>query len=153
MQLLTVLLSGSLIDLDGTVFIQLGLFFLAFLILRPLVFGPVVRLIEARETATEGAVEEAEAMTSEAKAAEEEFEAEMRRVRLAAGEERDRLREEGKKLEATLLAKVRSETAKQLEEADAQLQKEGRQVRQAMEKEAPILARQIADTLLKRKVA
>lgn len=153
MQLLFVFLSGSLIDLDGTVFVQLALFFLAFLILRPLVFRPVIRLIEARESAIEGAVEEAKQMTSEAKDAEAEFEEEMRRVRLAAGEERDKLRTEGKKLEATVLNKVRADTAKQLAEAEATLAKEAARVRKEMQATTPSLAKDIATQILKREVA
>ena len=152
MQLLIVFLSGSLIDLDGTVFVQLALFFLAFLILRPLVFGPVIRLIEAREDAIEGAVAEAKAMTSEAKDAEEEFEAEMRRVRLAAGTERDRLRTEGKKLEGTVLDKVKADTQKQLADAEATLQREAAGVRKEMETTTPLLAKTIASKLLNREV-
>ncbi len=153
MHLLTVFLSGSLIDLDGTVFIQLGLFFVAFMVLRPLVFRPIVALIEAREEAIEGAVEEAKAMTSEAKEAEAEFETEMRRVRLAAGEERDRLRAEGKKLEASVLDKVKSSTAEQMAEAEATLTKEASRVRQEMTADTALLAKQIASKLLEREVA
>lgn len=149
----TVFLSGSLIDLDATVFIQFVLFFLAFFILKALVFKPVIALIEAREEAIEGAVEEAKAMTVEAKAAEEEFETEMQTVRRTAAAERDKLRAEGKKLETTVLDKVRSETAAQLAAAEETLAKEARKVRSEMEAQTPILAKQIASKLLQRDVA
>ena len=152
MQLLFVLLSGSLIDLDGTIFIQFALFFLAFLILRPLVFRPVVRLIEAREEAIEGAVEQAKVMTTEAHAAEKEFNEEMKRVRHAAREEHDRLRNEGKQLEQSLITKVRQDTDKQLEEAEATLKREAKKVRAEMAALTPVLAKDIATKLLEREV-
>lgn len=148
----TVFLSGSLIDLDGTVFIQLGLFVVAFFILRALVFKPIIALIEAREEAIEGAIEEAKAMTVEAKSAEEEFEVEMHRVRRTAAAERDKLRAEGKKLEATVLDKVRDETAGQLSAAEETLAKEAKKARAAMEAHTPVLAKQIASKLLQRDV-
>lgn len=148
----TVFLSGSLIDLDGTVFLQLGLFVVAFFILKALVFKPVVALIEAREEAIEGAIEEAKVMTGEAKSAEKEFEAEMQRVRRTAAVERDKLRAEGKKLETTVLDKVREETANQLSAAEATLAKEAKKARADMAAHTPVLAKQIASKLLQRDV-
>ncbi|MBW2548809.1 MAG: hypothetical protein JRE82_16610, partial [Deltaproteobacteria bacterium] len=48
--LFTALLAeGSIIDLDGTIWIQLGLFTVAFLVFRPLIFRPMIELFEARE--------------------------------------------------------------------------------------------------------
>ena len=84
----------------------------------------MVALFEARENAIEGAKLEALRLQDEASAEGEEFEVEMRRIRLQAGEERDRLRAEGKRLERTVLDRVREETDRQLAEADAKLSSE-----------------------------
>ena len=93
--LFTALLSeGSIIDLDGTIWIQLGLFAVAFFVFRPLIFRPMVALFEAREQAIEGSKLEALRLQDEASAESEEFDVEMRGLRLRAGEERDRLRAE-----------------------------------------------------------
>ena len=51
---------GSPIDLDGSFFAQLAIFFAAFLILQHLVFRPVTALFDAREAAMEGAKADAE---------------------------------------------------------------------------------------------
>jgi F-type H+-transporting ATPase subunit b len=151
--LFTALLSeGSIIDLDGTIWIQLGLFAVAFLILRPLVFKPMVALFEARESAIEGAKLEALRLQDEAAAESEEFDEEMRKLRLQAGEERDRLRAEGKRLERTVIERVQAETDRQLADADAQLQKEASQLRSEIQASVPGLARQIASKLLSREV-
>lgn len=152
MHTLTPFLSGSLIDLDGTFFIQLGLFFFAFFMLRALVFKPMVALIEARDGATDGAIEEAKAMRKEAADAEATFQEELRKVRLKAGEERDKLRADGRKLEEELLTKVRSETEAQMAEASKKLDQEAAKVRAAMEAETAVLAREIAGKLLGRSV-
>ena len=46
---LGVLLSGgSVIDLDASIFIQMGIFFVAFFILKALVFNPTMQLFDAR---------------------------------------------------------------------------------------------------------
>jgi F-type H+-transporting ATPase subunit b len=151
--LFTALLSeGSIIDLDGTIWIQLALFGIAFLLLRPLVFRPMIALFEARENAIEGSKLEALRLQDEAAAESEEFDEEMRRLRLRAGEERDRLRAEGKRLERTVLDRVRDETDKQLAEADARLESEAAKLRSEINASVPMLARQIASKLLNREV-
>ena len=151
--LFTALLSeGSIIDLDGTIWIQLGLFGIAFFLLRPLVFRPMIALFEARENAIEGAKLEALRLQDEAAAESEEFDEEMRRLRLQAGEERDRLRAEGKRLERTVLDRVREETDKQLAEADKQLATEASKLRNEINASVPLLAKQIASKLLNREV-
>jgi F-type H+-transporting ATPase subunit b len=151
--LFTALLSeGSIIDLDGTFWLQLGLFAVAFLALRPLIFRPMVALFEARENAIEGAKLEALRLQDEAEAESQEFDDEMRRLRLRAGEERDRLRAEGKRLEKAVLDHVREDSDKQLSEADAQLASEAAKLREEMKTTVPALARQIASKLLSREV-
>ena len=100
--LFTALLSddGSIIDLDAyAVGFSWGCSRSRSSLFRPLVFRPMVRLFEARENAIEGAKLEALRLQDEAAAETQEFEDEMRRLRLQAGEERDRLRAEGKRLE------------------------------------------------------
>ena len=151
--LFTALLSeGSIIDLDGTFWIQLGLFAVAFLALRPLIFRPMVALFEARENVIEGAKLEALRLQDEVSAETEEFDEEMRRIRLQAGEERDRLRAEGKHLERSVLDRVRQDTEKQLAEADAKLAVEASKLRDEMKATVPALAKQIASKLLNREI-
>ena len=151
--LFTALLSeGSIIDLDGTIWIQLVLFGIAFFLLRPLVFRPMVTLFESRENAIEGSKLEALQLQDEAAAESEEFDEEMRRLRLQAGEERDRLRAEGKRLERAVLDRVREETDRQLAEADKKLASEASKLRADVKTSIPALAQQIASKLLNREV-
>ena len=151
--LFTALLSeGSIIDLDGTIWIQLGTFAVAFILFRPLIFRPMIALFEARENAIEGAKVEALRLQDEAAAESEEFDEEMRRLRLQAGEERDRLRAEGKRLERTVVDRVREETNRQLAAADAKLKTEAARLRTDLDQGVPALAQQIASKMLSREV-
>jgi F-type H+-transporting ATPase subunit b len=143
---------GSIVDLDGTVFIQLAMFFVAFLVLYVLVFKPMVALLEAREHAIEGAKDEAKHLTSDVSAKQATFDAELRRVRGSSGEERDRLRAEGQALERTLLERVRSETQALVSESKVRLESEARVARAELETQRPELARQIAGRVLGREV-
>ena len=143
---------GSIIDLDGTFFIQFGIFAIAFLVLRSLIFKPMVALFEAREEAIDGAKAEAKRLQAGADEAGQTFDEKMRQVRLGAGQERERLRAEGLKLEQDLFDKVRVETDKQLADADAKMKIEGARIRQEVGADVPTLARQIASKLLQREV-
>jgi len=151
--LFTALLSeGSIIDLDGTMLIQFVLFCVAFFVFRPLIFRPMVALFEAREAAIEGSKLEALRLQDEASAESEEFEVEMRRLRLQAGEERDRLRAEGKHLERAVIDRVREETDKLVAEAESKLSKEASRLRAELDGSVPVLAKQIASKMLNREV-
>jgi F-type H+-transporting ATPase subunit b len=148
----TVLLSGSMIDLDPTIFVQAGIFFVALGVLYVLVFGPMIRLFEAREEAIDGAKVEAQRLQAEASNAGHSFDEQMRTVRRESQEERDRLRKDGQKLEAKLLEKVEHETEQLLAEASQRMVDEKAVLRAELRARAPELATQIAGKLLNREV-
>ena len=152
MNLLTALLSGSIIDLDGTFFFQFALFWVAFVVLRKLVFHPVLAVIEAREEAIEGARVKAKRLERESAARAKEFEAELHKVRVRAGHERDKMRQEAKHLEEAILTKVRTETEQQLAEAHATMEAEAKKARAAIRGQVPDLAKHIVAKLLEREV-
>ncbi len=143
---------GSIIDLDATVFVQLGMFFVAFLVLYALVFKPMVALLEAREEAIDGAREQAKHLEVEVREKQASFDAELRKVQSASGEERDRLRAEGQELERNLLERVRKETEQTVTSAKARLDTEAQTVRQRLEAERAQTAREIASKVLGREV-
>lgn len=147
------LLSGaSIIDLDGTFFVQMVLFFVAFFVLRALVFNPLLKVFEAREVAIDGAKEEAARLQAEAASAGQTFDEELRRVRKTAAGERDKLRAEAQKREREIQDAVKAETDKAIAEADAKLVTEAATLRADLQKSIPTLGRQIASKLLQREV-
>lgn len=144
---------GSPIDLDGSIFVQTAVFFIAFFILKGLVFGPVMRLFDEREEAMEGSRKQARVMEKDADDKREHLESELRRVRAEAGQDRERLRNEAMKLARELTDKTRRDNAATLASAQAQLDLEARQARDKAQAEVPMLARQIAERLLGRSVS
>jgi F-type H+-transporting ATPase subunit b len=143
---------GSPIDLDGSFFIQLAIFFASFLILKGLVFRPVLELFDAREQAMEGARKQAAEMQQDSERKREQLESELRAVRQKAGEDRERRRTEAQKLARELMEKARRENAAMLSSARAQLEVQGTDARTRAQSEVPALARQIAEKLLGRSV-
>ncbi len=149
---LSVLLEGSIVDLDGTVFVQFAMFSIAFVILYALVFKPMVRLLDARDVAIEGSKHEAKHLEAEVQQKQAQFEAELRRVQTAAGEERERLRAEGQERERALLEKVRVETTALVAEGKSRLETEARIARADLSAQRGELAREIASRVLGREV-
>jgi F-type H+-transporting ATPase subunit b len=143
---------GSIVDLDGTVFVQLAMFFIAFIVLYALVFKPMVALLDAREEAIEGARNQAKQLDSDVQAKQATFEAELRRVRTSSGEERERLRGEGQELERKLLDRVRVETQALVNDAKTRLESEALTARAELRAQSGELARDIASRVLGREV-
>jgi F-type H+-transporting ATPase subunit b len=150
---LSAVLSEAIIDLDGTFLIQLAIFIVLFFVLRSFVFKPMIALFAAREAAIDGARDEAKKMEAEARHSTGGFDEAIQKVRISASEERDRLRNDGLKLERTLLESVRVETQKTMDSAKTTLEGEARIVRNKMTTDTPALAKQIASKLLGREVA
>lgn len=143
---------GSVIDLDGSIFVQLGIFFTAFFILKSLVFKPVMELFDARAAATVGSKEEALRMEEDAAQKRAHFEGELRKVRAAASEDREKLRHEAQKLARELTDKARFEATAAQKSAKARLDQEAAGVRERAMHDVPGLAREIAGKLLGRSV-
>lgn len=148
-----VLSGGSPIDLDGTFFLQMAIFFAAFFILKTLVFGPVMKVMDARSEAVDGAREDAARMNAEIAEKKADFESKLRKVKHEQGRERELQRAEAQKLARELTDKARSEAARTLSAAKARLDSEAGRARETAEQQVPALAREIASKLLDRSVA
>jgi F-type H+-transporting ATPase subunit b len=151
MQLL--LSGGAIIDLDGTIVFQLITFALVFLVLRSLVFKPLLAVFDARDKAIDGAKLAAKNLETDADAALQTFEAKVKEAKVEAAAERDRLRADGQRLERELIAKARLDADKTLSDATKTMTDEADAVRAHMKTAVPTLAGQIAEKLLGRKAA
>lgn len=151
---LGVLLSGgSVIDLDGTIFIQVLLYFIAFFLLRSLVIRPVLGILDAREQAIDGTKAEAQKLQSDAESKRLVLEEELRKVWEQANQERDQLRVKGQHQARQLIEKTRKETEGMLSQAKSKFDAEGDKLRSELKGVVPGLARQIASRLLDREVS
>ncbi|MEM7447678.1 MAG: ATP synthase F0 subunit B [Myxococcota bacterium] len=149
----TLLSGGSLIDVDGTIFIQAALFFLAMLVLNWTVFRPMIALFEAREQAIDGSKEEAERLRADSEEKAAAFEQKLVDVRAKAAAERQQLLQESLAMQQTLLAKVRSETQALVDDTRKELDRQSAVTRSVLHASVPNLAKQVVSTLLGREIA
>jgi F-type H+-transporting ATPase subunit b len=151
MLMAAVLAGGSIIDLDVTVLVQLAIFLALLLILKPLLFDPILAVLAERERATEGDVKEARQRQFEVEEKTKKYERELARIREKAGVEREKLRESGRLREREILEKARAEANRIVAEGREQMERESLVVRQAMEHEVSTISRVIVATVLEPK--
>lgn len=140
------------VDFDATFLIQLVLFVALTLILKPLLFDPMLKLFEEREKRIDGAKLQARKMDEASAGALTKYETEMQRARAAGNVEREKFRSEGAKTENEILGRVRTATAQSLEEGRKQLQADAEKVRKTLRADSAALAGQLASRVLGQEV-
>ncbi|MCK6588146.1 MAG: ATP synthase F0 subunit B [Polyangiaceae bacterium] len=143
---------GVNVDFDLTFLAQFLLFTLFIIVIKPLLFDPMLRVFEEREKRTEGARKKARVIDEEVGELLSRYEAELDKVRREANTERDRLRAETARIEAQIMAQARTETAKIIEDGKARIASEMEGLRRELEASRPALASEIATRILGREV-
>lgn len=143
---------GVVVDLDITFAGQIVLFILLFMALRPILFDPMLKLFEERERRTGGAKDDARKLYADADEKMAKYEAQVGVVKQKAGEERDRIRQEGQKREQAILNKVREETDAMLAGGRARIATERESLKAELGTVSTQLARDIATRVLGREV-
>jgi F-type H+-transporting ATPase subunit b len=145
-------MSGSPIDLDfnHVVVFQALIFLFLIVVLKPLLFDPMLKVFALREERTEGARETARELEEQAGELLTRYEAELTRVNHAAAEERDRLRAETTKLEAQILNEARAAAAKIVDEGRRRIETDVNSIRFELGKQSERLAADIATRVLGR---
>lgn len=147
------LMSGGVdIDIDLTFVLMMVVFAGLVVVLKPLLFDPVLRVFEEREKRTEGAKAEARTMQEKAGELLRRYEHELERVNQVAAAERERLRTETAKLEAKILEEARAAAAKISDEGRKKIEGEVGKIRFELGRQSEHLARDIAARVLGRGV-
>ena len=144
---------GVSLDVDMTFVLQMVIFGLFIIIMKPLLFEPLMKLFEERERRTEGMKVLARRMDERAGELLRRYETELDAIRRVAAEERDKLRAEAQRIEAQILAEARVEAAKYVEEGKKKLDVERQVLRAELTARAPEIAREIASRVLGREIA
>jgi F-type H+-transporting ATPase subunit b len=142
-----------LIDIDGTLFIQFGLFLVMAFLVTHWLFKPYLRMREERDKGIHGARQEAENMSAEADARLVDYEAKLAEARSRAYDEQRKLRTEAAGYQAEVTTKARDQAHQALDESRASMNTQVEAARAELLPQAETLASQIAGKLLGREVA
>jgi F-type H+-transporting ATPase subunit b len=140
------------VDVDSSFLVQLVLFVGLILVLKPILFDPLLKLFEEREKRIDGAKLQARKIDEKSATALAKYESEMAKARAAAGADRDKIRAEAQKREQEILASVRAATSKTLDEGKRAAQAEAERARAVLKGEAVSMARDLASRVLGREV-
>jgi len=141
-----------LIDLDGTLWVQLGLFLLTAALLHRFLWKPYLRVRGERVTRIEGFREEATRIEAEAEARLARTEAELEEARRVGSGERAVARAEARAREQTLLAEANAAAQRTLADARSRLDATLVAERSKLQQKASDLGREAARKILGREV-
>jgi F-type H+-transporting ATPase subunit b len=144
---------GVTVDVDMTFLWPIAIFVLLIVVLKPMLFDPMLKLFEERERRIDGAKLAARKMDEASAAALTKYETEMKKARGAGNADREAQRAEGLKTESQIVDKVRESTAETVAIGRKNLQDEAAQVRLALQSDAKALAGALASRVLGREVA
>jgi F-type H+-transporting ATPase subunit b len=142
---LNAMAGGVPLDFDRTVLVQIIIFTLLIVVLKPLLFDPVLKVFAMREERTEGARATARELQEKAGELLQRYEKELERVHQVAAEERDRLRSETSKLEAEILREGREVTSRIVEDGRRKIETEVNAIRFDLGKESERVAQMIVE--------
>ncbi len=140
------------VDFDATFLVQLVLMAGLTLVLKPLLFDPMLRLFEERERRIDGAKMQARKIDEKSASALSKYESEMARARASANAEREKIRQEAVRREQEILGSVRAATAKTIEDGKRAAEAEAARVRATLKEGTGALARDLAARVLGREV-
>jgi F-type H+-transporting ATPase subunit b len=141
------------VDFDKSVFIQMVLFAGLILILKPLLFDPMLTLFAAREAGTMGARADARAMQERAAEILSQYESEIGAAQKGALAEREQMRRETAALEAQIVKEGRDAAEKILADGQARIDDELRILEGELRNTGPDLSRQIGARILGRELS
>ncbi len=144
--------SPQLIDVDGTVFVQLGLFLLLAFVLTKLLWKPYLRVRAERVSRVDGYRKEAVQMEADAATRLERAEAQLAEARRLGSGERLTARAEAQAREQTLLAEAHADAQRSLGQARARLDAVVASERAKIEAGARQLGGRAANRILGREV-
>ena len=143
----------QLLDIDGTVFVMLGLFLLLAFILTQWLWKPYLRVREERVRRVEGAHAEAERLEADGADRLARIEAQLAEARKAGNAERAQVRALALAREQQIVTEAQAAAHKMLAEARTKLEATLTAERSKLQVTAAALGREIAEKALGRRLA
>ena len=139
-----------MIDINGSLFIQVGLFIFLMIVLNKIFFKPFLRFLEERQAKIEGDEKEAVRLQGEAERRRLQFEEGLNKGQLQALGEKGSIVDAGSREGKSFVDKAQQEVNQELPRIKAQIGQEGRQVAADLERRQGQMAKEIAEKLLGR---
>lgn len=146
----TLVASIPVVDIDGTMYVQLGIYLVLVFVLGPLLFKPWLEAYDRRTKAIQGAESKAQDMRAEADDLARDYDERMESAREKAHVVRSNARREEEEAQAKTLASARADANDQLAAERKRIAAETDQAREALGGRVDELADEITNKLLGR---
>jgi len=143
----------QLLDLDGTVFIMLGIFLVLLLVLWQFLWKPYLRVREERVARTDGARAKAAELEAEAATRLARIENALTEARRSGNADMAKLRQDAQAREQQIIAASQEAARRMLTEARTKLDASVATEKANLQTETGLIARQIAEKALGRRFA
>jgi F-type H+-transporting ATPase subunit b len=144
---------AQLLDIDGTVFVMLGIFLVLLVVLWQLLWKPYLRVRDERVARVEGARDKATRLDAEAAARLARIESALVEARRAGDTESAKLRIETQAREQQIIAEAQAAARSMLTQARAKLDETVATEKATLQQQTASLAREIAEKALRRRLA
>jgi F-type H+-transporting ATPase subunit b len=144
---------AQLLDLDGTVFVMLGIFLVLLAVLWLLLWRPYLRVRDERVARVEGARNKATRLEAEAASRLSRVESALAEARRAGDAEANKLRLEAQAREQQIIAEAQGAARAMMTEARGKLDAALATEKASLEQQTALLAREIAEKALGRSLA
>ncbi len=141
-----------MITIDYSIFIQIALFLLIWFFLARFVFTPFQRLLGEREQRTAGMKAEAETLLKETERLRMEYEGRITKAKEEGNSIKEAIRQEALRAREELLTHAQEDAAQFLVTARQQIQEEMQKDRELAVQEAEVIAQEMTEKILARKV-
>lgn len=141
-----------MVALDYTVIVQIVAFLFLWFLLAKLLFKPFLSLVEERERRTEGVSREADALMEEAERLRREYESGIERARAEGSALRDAVTREAREAHERLVTQAREEARRFTETIRLEIRSMMERERAVAAREAELIARDVAEKILGRRI-
>jgi F-type H+-transporting ATPase subunit b len=142
-----------MISLDFSVFYQIVLFLVLWVILSRVLFRPYLALLEERERETSGARHDIEALEHEGARLKAEYEAQLARAEAAGNAAKERILQEARQQRESIISQAREESTASLETVRREIRSQLDKEKQQAMAEVGEVAREMVSKILGRNVA
>lgn len=142
---LNIILSGSLIDLDFTFFVQLFIFLLLIPLLNYTIFKPMISLFKERDESTIGLMNDAKIIEKDVQLRIKQYKQELEKLKIEAGKERDIIRLKAKEKENEIIESAKQKVYSQINEEREKLRQESARIKKEIEEMGPKLGEFFAE--------
>ena len=138
------------VDIDATIFVQMGIFVALVLVLKPVLFTPWLEAQAKRVASIDGAFTQAKTLRAEADELSSDYDSKLAAARDEALTMRSHMRREEEAAQAKTLASARAQAGKELDDNRARIAAETDKARDALGGKVDELADQITAKVLGR---